>query len=131
MYQILLVEDNQLNQLVAVATLNKLGYEVERADDGAEAVDACANRQFDAVLMDIQMPVMDGYQATAKIREHEAPTGHRTPIIGLSARAIDGDREWAISAGLDDYLTKPLRKEELRDMLERWIIASPSVVGGE
>jgi CheY-like chemotaxis protein len=130
MYQVLLVEDNQMNQLVAAATLDKLGYEVERADDGAEAIDACMHRQFDAVLMDIQMPVMDGYQATAKIREHEVTTGHRTPIIGLSARAMDGDRETAIAAGLDDYLTKPLRKEELREKLERWIIASPLVVSG-
>jgi len=128
MYQVLLVDDNQMNQLVAVATLEKLGYEVERAEDGAEAVAACMHRQFDAVLMDIQMPVMDGYQATAEIREHETTTGHRTPIIGLSARAMDGDRESAIAAGLDDYLTKPLRKEELREMLQRWITASPTVV---
>jgi CheY-like chemotaxis protein len=130
MYQVLLVEDNRVNQLVAVATLHKLGYEVERADDGAEAVDACMRRQFDAVLMDIQMPLMDGYQATARIREHEATTGHRTPIIGLSARTVDGDSETATAAGLDGYLTKPLRTEELREMLERWITACPSVVSG-
>jgi CheY-like chemotaxis protein len=124
MYQVLLVEDNQLNQLVAVTTLQKLGYEVERADDGVEAVDACLHRRFDAVLMDIQMPEMDGYQATAQIRQHETTTGHRTPIIGLSARAMDGDREAAIANGLDDYLTKPLRKQELREMLDRWITDS-------
>jgi CheY-like chemotaxis protein len=121
MYRILLVDDNQLNQLVAIATLEQLGYETERADSGAQAVDACARRHFDAVLMDIQMPEMDGYQATAKIREHETFNHHRTLIIGLSARAMDGDREAAIVHGLDDYLTKPLRKEELRDMLHRWL----------
>ncbi len=124
MYQVLLVEDNRINQLVAVSTLEKLGYHVDRAEDGAEAVEICACMTFDAVLMDIQMPVMDGYQATAKIRENDARMGRRTPIIGLSARAMEGDREAAIAAGLDDYLTKPLRKEELQQMLERWIGAT-------
>jgi CheY-like chemotaxis protein len=84
-------------------------------------VDACAHRRFDAVLMDIQMPEMDGYEATAKIRQQEIMTAHRTPIIGLSARTLDRDRQAALANGFDDYLTKPIRKEELRDVLDRWI----------
>jgi CheY-like chemotaxis protein len=121
MNQVLVVDDNQLNQLVAIATLELLGYEVQRAADGAQAVDACSRRRFDAVLMDIQMPEMDGYEATAKIRQQEIMTAHRTPIIGLSARTLDRDRQAALANGFDDYLTKPIRKEELRDVLDRWI----------
>jgi CheY-like chemotaxis protein len=124
MYRVLLVEDKRLNQLVAVSTLEKLGYHVDVANNGAEAVEACRQRHFDAVLMDIQMPVMDGYQATAKIRAEE-PTGtSHIPIIGLSARAMADDRAAALDAGLDDYLTKPLRKEELSTALERLIGAA-------
>ena len=121
MYQVLLVEDNQLNRLVAVTNLHNLGYQVETVDDGAEAVAAVTRGCFDAVLMDIQMPGMDGYEATAQIRQHEGTTDYHIPIIGLSARAMDGDREAAIAAGLDDYLTKPLRKDELRSALVRWL----------
>ena len=121
MNQVLVVDDNQLNQLVALATLELLGYEVQRAADGAQAVDACAHRRFDAALMDIQMHEMDGYEATAKIRQQEIMTAHRTPIIGLSARTLDRDRQAALANGFDDYLTKPIRKEELRDVLDRWI----------
>jgi len=120
MHRILLAEDNRLNQLVAIGALNHLDCEVEVVDCGAKAVEACVNGAFDAVLMDIMMPDMDGYQATAKIREAEAG-GRRTPIIGLSARAMDGDRETALDAGLDDYLTKPLREEQLRAAFDRWI----------
>jgi CheY-like chemotaxis protein len=131
MYRILLVEDDRLNQLVALSTVrnlgaeNPMGYDIDAVSDGADAVDACARRRFDIVFMDIQMPGMDGYQATALIRQNETTTGHHTPIIGLSARAMDGDREAAIAAGLDDYLTKPLRKEELRDILDRWTSVVP------
>jgi CheY-like chemotaxis protein len=139
MYRILLVDDDRLNQLVALSTVRNLGaeaevgYEIDAVSDGAAAVDALTRRRFDLVLMDIQMPGMDGYEATAKIREHEAIAGYHTPIIGLSARAMDGDREAAIAAGLDDYLTKPLRKDLLRDVLDRWKGANPisnTVAGG-
>lgn len=124
MPHILLAEDNRLNQLVAVGVLRNLGHEVEIVDDGAKAVEACLRGSFDAVLMDIMMPVMDGYEATARIRAGQEATGSaRTPIIGLSARAMDGDREVALEAGLDDYLTKPLREEQLRASFARWIPA--------
>ncbi len=122
MHRVLLAEDNKLNQIVAAGTLQKLGYDVEIVDGGVDAVEACRNRDFDAVLMDVMMPDMDGYQATAEIRALEASRGGmHTPVIGLSARAMDGDREIALAAGFNDYLTKPLREDELKDALERWI----------
>jgi CheY-like chemotaxis protein len=122
MHRILIAEDNRLNQIVAAGTLNKLGYDVHIVDGGVDAVDACRNARFDAVLMDVMMPDMDGYEATKEIRALELERGDpHTPIIGLSARAMDGDREIAIEAGFNDYLTKPLREEELSDALGRWI----------
>lgn len=122
MHRVLLVEDNRLNQIVATGTLRKFGYDVTIAGGGVDAVDACRHNDFDAVLMDVMMPDMDGYQATAEIRCREAVRGGPlTPIIGVSARAMAGDQEIALAAGFNDYLTKPLREDELRDALERWI----------
>lgn len=122
MHRILIAEDNKINQVVAAGTLKKLGYAVEIVDSGGDAVGACLRTPFDAVLMDVMMPEMDGYQATARIREDEAIMGGaHIPIIGLSARAMEGDREIALAAGMDDYLTKPLRAAELEDVLGRWI----------
>lgn len=122
MNRVLLVEDNKLNQIVAGSTLQKLGYAVEIVDSGAAAVAACRAAQFDAVLMDVMMPEMDGYQTTAAIRQVELAGGTpHVPVIGLSARAMDGDREIALAAGMNDYLTKPLREGPLRDALDRWI----------
>jgi len=128
MHRVLLAEDNKLNQIVAAGTLRKLGYDVEIVDGGVDAVRECTQGQFDAVLMDIMMPDLDGYQATAEIRALEtADGGFRTPIIGLSARAMEGDREIALAAGMNDYLTKPLREQDLHDTLRRWI-GSPVVL---
>lgn len=122
MHRVLLAEDNKLNQVVAAGTLQKLGYTVEIVDGGTEAVEACKRSDFDAVLMDVMMPDMDGYEATAQVRSHEAALGGRhVPIIGLSARAMEGDREIALAAGMDDYLTKPLREDLLKEALVRWI----------
>jgi CheY-like chemotaxis protein len=122
MQRILVVEDNKTNQLVERRVLTRLGYAVQIANDGAEAIGACAGRDFDAILMDVQMPGMDGYKTTAKIREREMVSGSRhTPIIGLSARAMEGDREAALAAGMDDYLTKPLDVDALRPVLRRWM----------
>jgi CheY-like chemotaxis protein len=127
--KVLLVDDNRLNQLVAAGLLKKLSITVEIASSGAKAVEACGAARFDAVLMDIMMPDMDGYEATSHIRALEAVDGdRRTPIIGLSARAMEGDRERALGAGLDDYLTKPLREEELQTMLSRWVTI-PDAIG--
>lgn len=122
MYRVLLAEDNKLNQIVAAGTLRKLGYDVEIVDGGVPAVAACANNRFDAIIMDVMMPDMDGYQATAEIRANEVASGRpHVPVIGLSARAMDGDREIALEAGFNEYLAKPLREGELKDALERWI----------
>jgi CheY-like chemotaxis protein len=126
-FRVLVVDDTQLNRLLAVAMLEKLGYEVGRASNGQEATDALALMQYDAVLMDIQMPGIDGFSATKTIRRRESLTGYHTPIIGLSARTMSGDRETAIAAGMDDYLTKPLQFEELSDMLDRLIKAGAQI----
>jgi len=122
MKRILLVEDNKMNQLVAVKTLQKLGYVVRVANDGSEALDNYSGGEFDAILMDCQMPGIDGFETTLRFRERKAATGAPpTPIIGLSARAMDTDRRDALAVGMDDYLTKPLRVDELRTVLGRWI----------
>ncbi len=128
MHRVLLAEDNKLNQIVAAGTLRKLGYEVEIVDGGVAAVAACLRTRFDAVIMDVMMPDMDGYQATAEIRANEVANGHpHAPVIGLSARAMDGDREIALEAGMTEYLAKPLREGEIKDALERWI-GAPVVI---
>ena len=126
MHRILLAEDNRLNQIVAVGVLRNLGYEVDVVHDGTDAVNACLEVLYDAVVMDVMMPNLDGYEATAAIRDHEAVLHlPPVPVIGLSARSIDGDREIALAAGMDEYLTKPLRTWELEAALTRWI-AVPS-----
>jgi len=115
---VLLVEDNFVNQKVAVRFLERLGCTVEVASHGAEGVAACQQRHFDIVLMDLQMPVMDGMTATRKIREWET-TGH-VPIVALTANAMTGDRELCEAAGMDGYLTKPIEVERLRDVLTKY-----------
>jgi CheY-like chemotaxis protein len=122
MHRILLAEDNKINQVVAAGVLKKLGYDVDIVEDGAAAVSACAETQYGAVLMDVMMPNVDGYQATQMIRESERKRYLRPiPIIGLSARAMAGDREIALNAGMNDYLTKPLRTPDLVLALDRWL----------
>jgi signal transduction histidine kinase/PleD family two-component response regulator len=115
---VLLVEDNFVNQKVAVRFLERLGCTVEVASHGAEGVAACQQRHFDIVLMDLQMPVMDGITATRKIREWET-TGH-VPIVALTANAMTGDRELCEAAGMDGYLTKPIEVERLRNVLTKY-----------
>src|SRR5690606_2296397 len=110
----LLVEDNPVNAQVAEAMLKQFGLEVEWVEDGAKALDKLGRQSFACVLMDIQMPVMDGLEATRKWREHE----HRQdlpalPIIALTAHALLGEKERCLSAGMDDYLVKPVRREQL------------------
>ncbi len=120
---VLLVEDNVVNQKVAVRFLERLGCTVEVAGNGAEGVTAAAARHFDLILMDLQMPVMDGVTATRKIRELE--TLRKTPIVALTANAMTGDRERCEAAGMDDYLTKPIEVERLRAILSRHGLAQP------
>jgi two-component system sensor histidine kinase/response regulator len=119
---VLLVEDAPVNQQVASAMLGGMGCEVVVAHDGAQAVSAAAGRLFDAILMDCQMPVMDGFEATRRIREAQAQSdAPRVPIIALTANALHGDRERCLDAGMDDYLAKPFTGAALRGALERWL----------
>jgi len=111
--KILLVEDNKVNQEVALSILKRQGYEVSIANNGDEAVKAVQKDSFDMILMDVQMPLMNGYEATGKIRQIEKRTGVHVPIIGLTANAMNGDREKCIDAGMDDYLSKPINMKKL------------------
>jgi two-component system sensor histidine kinase/response regulator len=124
--RVLVVEDNPINQQVAKAMLGKLGVQVELAGNGEEALHRIADQNYDLVLMDCQMPVMDGFQATARIRQNEVGSARRLPIIALTANAMEGDRERCITAGMDDYMTKPFAINQLESMLTQWI-AAPTV----
>jgi PAS domain S-box-containing protein len=117
---VLLVEDNATNQLLAVSLLEKAGHSVETAQNGQEALAILAKRPFDAVLMDVQMPVMDGFEATARIRERERASGEHVPIVAMTAHAMKGDRERCLAAGMDDYVSKPVHAAELRQALARF-----------
>ena len=118
--RILLAEDNRVNQLVAKGMLERLGYDVTVACDGCEAVDLWSEGDFDLVLMDCQMPEMDGLEATAEIRRREA-SGQHALIIALTANAMRGDRERCLAAGMDDYLSKPLTRRSLEGTLQKWL----------
>ena len=117
--RLLVAEDNLINQMVAVAILSKAGYLVDTARNGAEAVRAAAGQEYDAILMDCQMPQMNGYQATAAIRLQEG-ADHHTPIIALTAGARGEDRARCLQEGMDEYLSKPVRKAPLLDMVRQW-----------
>ena len=118
--RVLVVEDNTVNQKVAVAMIESLGYGAEAVGNGLEAVEACSRQTYDAILMDCQMPQMDGFKATAFIREREGLT-HRTPIIALTASVTAEDRQRCLAAGMDDYLSKPVPREALASALRKWI----------
>ncbi len=111
--RILVAEDNKVNQKVVSRMLERAGHTVAIASDGQEAAHMCADGAFDVVLMDVQMPVLDGFEATALIREMDRSRGTRTPLIALTANAMNGDRERCLLAGMDDYITKPVSREEL------------------
>jgi PAS domain S-box-containing protein len=115
---ILLVEDNPVNQKLAVRVLEKWGHQVKVASNGKEALAILEQQQFDLALMDVQMPEMDGLEATALIRARERFTTNHLPIIAMTAHAMQGDRERCLAAGMDDYLTKPLQLKELRDVIQ-------------
>ena len=123
--RVLVAEDNVVNQLVIEKMLNKRGVEVDIANDGIEALAKLAAGSYAAVFMDCQMPNLDGYTTTGRIREREG-AGERLPVIAMTAHAMKGDRERCLEAGMDDYLAKPLRPEELDDVLARWLGYAPA-----
>jgi hypothetical protein len=150
--RLLLVEDNLINQKLAVRLLKKFGYEVDVAGNGCEALTSLSDRSYGAILMDCQMPEMDGFEATREIRRREAqlsvlssqlpeeqtpaaaqlpttnwqPATVHVPIIALTANVVQGDKERCLEAGMDDYLTKPINPTELRKTLERWLSRRPT-----
>jgi signal transduction histidine kinase/DNA-binding response OmpR family regulator len=128
--RVLVAEDNLINQKLTVRMLEKLGYQSDVVENGRDALAALERGGYVAILMDCQMPILDGFGATKLIRQREAdarastavdsPTARHIPIMALTANAMQGDRERCLAAGMDDYLTKPIRKEELKGALERW-----------
>ncbi len=123
---LLLVEDNDVNRLVAASLLESMGLDVDVAEDGEQALTATARCHYDLVLMDCQMPRMDGFAATAAIRAREGGA-RRSVIVALTAHAMDGDRERCLAFGMDDYLSKPLLREDLERILQRWVAQGPQL----
>jgi CheY-like chemotaxis protein len=121
--RLLIVEDNAINQAVAKGIAAKLGFECDVAGNGLEALEALALRRYDAVLMDCEMPEMDGYEATAEIRRGPAPT-NSVPIIAMTASALVEDRDRCLAAGMDDYLPKPIKTDDLDAVLRRILPAA-------
>ena len=122
---ILLVEDRDSNRMVGLLLLQKLGFNADVVCTGQEAVEAACKANYQVILMDVQMPEFDGLDATKAIREAEASSGRHTPIIALTALAMDGDKERCLKAGMDDYISKPYNLQTLKEVLAKWI-PSPS-----
>jgi len=122
--RVLLVEDNPVNQEVARGMLERMGVRLAVAKDGHEALEHLGREEFDLVLMDCQMPGLDGYETTAEVRRLEESGSHRErmPIVALTADAVDGDRETCLAAGMDDYLAKPFTYAGLAQIVERWYL---------
>jgi two-component system, sensor histidine kinase and response regulator len=119
--RILLVEDNLVNQQVALRMIERMGYKAEAVENGREALDTLAHSNYDVVLMDCQMPEMDGYSATREFRRREGASRHTT-IIGVTAHALTGDRDDCLKAGMDDYLAKPVTPQDMVEVLDRWVM---------
>jgi len=118
-YRILLAEDNPVNQTIAMRILTKAGFEAHAVENGRQALDALAHGRYDLVLMDVQMPEMDGFEATAQIRQLEGALRH-IPVIAMTANAMSGDREKCLAAGMDDYISKPVHGQQLCELVLRW-----------
>ena len=115
---VLLAEDNAINQKLATRILQKMGHTVTIAENGREALQILENARFDIILMDVQMPEMDGFEATSSIREKERITGGHIPIVAMTAHAMSGDREKCLAAGMDGYVSKPINTQELVENIE-------------
>ena len=116
---ILVAEDHAVNQKLAVAMLKRLGHHVELAANGIEAIQKWRDGSYDLIFMDVQMPELDGLAASQRIREDEGATGAHIPIIAMTARALSGDRELCIQAGMDDYVSKPMSMKSLEEAILR------------
>ena len=123
--QILLAEDNLVNQKLAIRLLEKRGHQVTVVSNGKEAVFAMEKRTYDLVLMDVQMPEMDGLDATRLLREREQSTAGHQPVVAMTALVMKGDREKCMAAGMDGYLTKPIRPQELDEVLDKYMASVP------
>ncbi|TFW02374.1 EAL domain-containing protein [Oxalobacteraceae bacterium OM1] len=130
-FRVLVAEDNRTNQMVAAGMLAMNGCHCEFAGNGREAVEAARRARFDLILMDCNMPEMDGYEATAHIRNFEEPLGRRTPVVAMTANVQRGDAEKCLAAGMDDYLAKPITLVELRQTLERWLDRSSAAASDD
>jgi signal transduction histidine kinase/CheY-like chemotaxis protein/HPt (histidine-containing phosphotransfer) domain-containing protein len=128
--RLLVVEDNPVNQRVMLGQLAALGLDADAAEDGHLALDALAQNSYDAVLMDVQLPGLDGYEATRRWRALENPSGEkRVRVVAVTAHAIEGEKERCLAAGMDDFLAKPFRLAELAQTLARWLPSRPAVAG--
>lgn len=124
-HRVLLAEDNLFNQKVAVTMLKKLGFtEVDIANNGQEVLDKLATAEYCLVLMDCEMPIMDGYEATQTIRSNEVVSQQHLPIIAMTAHAFPEDRARCLATGMDDYITKPFKLDVLQEVLTRWKLIS-------
>jgi CheY-like chemotaxis protein len=121
---VLVAEDNIVNQKLASQLLERRGHRAVIVDNGRQAIEALAGEQYDLVLMDLQMPEMDGFEATAIIRARERQQGTRTPIIALTAHAMEGDRQRCLDADMDGYVAKPVKAVELFDVIDRVMAAA-------
>ena len=127
--RILLAEDHPVNRQLAVRLLEREGHTVVVAANGREALLALAAASFDVVLMDVQMPVMDGVEATEALRRSQRGSGRHTPIVALTANAMKGDKERYLNCGMDGYLTKPIRRKELTEALQRFAAPARTLDG--
>jgi two-component system, sensor histidine kinase and response regulator len=123
-YHILVAEDNLINQKLINKLLLNRGYNTLVVEDGQKAVEALQNKSFDLILMDIQMPIMDGYQATEYIRSVEKLTGQHIPIIAVTAFAMESDKKKCYELGMDDFLAKPFNKHDFYDVIERHLLSN-------
>jgi len=124
--RVLLAEDNRINQMVAKRLLERWGHAVVLAQTGREAVAAHAQQKFDVILMDMQMPEMNGFEATAAIRAAEGTSSDGTPIVAMTAHAMKGDRERCLAGGMDDYVSKPINPAVLFDVIDRVLVSRMS-----
>jgi CheY-like chemotaxis protein len=123
--RVLVVEDNVVNQRVATHMIAKMGYEVDLAQHGREAIERLSSARYDLILMDCQMPEMDGFEATRIIRDRASKVlDHHVPVIAMTANAFAEDRERCLAAGMNGFLSKPVNRQALADMLAKWIDAA-------